>query len=432
LGLGGLVTAAVPFINAVRSTPLDLGLVTTELGKVLIPSILRKQLCAPLAQAVGVRAEDLRNLGSESERPADFVDPEPWPQAVAGDTLLHDLAALVGRHVIVDDHSKVAGALWIPLCFLVEVVDIMPLLVITSPTKRCGKSRLLTLLLKLVRRPMPGVALTAATLYRAIEKWHPTLLIDEADGLLKDSKGNDNVELRSVINASHTRDFAFVPRCVGEAHDVQNFSTWAPKALALIGRMPDSMMDRAILIQMRRKTKSEQVTRIRETPQEAFEELRSRIVRFCQDNADKIKHHTPALPAGINDRAEDCWLPLLAIADIAGGDWPELARKAAVALSADNDDADTFATKVLRALRQDFIDDRETDDDGFQITTDICDHFNQDKEAPWAHFKNGMTAELLARTLSPYKIKSDRTTHEGKQVRGYYWRKLKPVFDRYL
>src|SRR5262249_33759941 len=147
----------------------------------------------------------------------------------------------------------------------------------------------------------------------------------------------------------------------------------------------------------------EQVARIRETPQSVFDELRSKMVRFCQDNAWKIAEHTPALPAGINDRAEDCWMPLLAIADIAGGDWPELARKAAVTLSADRDDADTFATKVLRYLKEDFVEKEEAIEKGFQITTDICDHLNQDKEAPWADFKNGMTPELLARVLRPYK-----------------------------
>src|SRR5215469_2008694 len=88
-----------------------------------------------------------------------------------------------------------------------------------------------------------GVSLTAATVHRAIEKWHPTLLIDEADGMLRDNRGHDNLELRNVINSSHLRDHAFTLRCVGENHDPQRFSTWAPKAIALIGKMPDSMMD---------------------------------------------------------------------------------------------------------------------------------------------------------------------------------------------
>ena len=203
-------------------------------------------------------------------------------------------------------------------------------------------------------------------------------------------------------------------------------------AIALIGRMPDSMMDRAIPIQMRRKTIAETVARLRETPQAVFDELRSKIVRWVQDNAQQITQHAPVLPTGINDRAADCWLPLLAIADIAGGDWPALARKAAVALSADSDDDDTFTTKLLRALKQDFVDQNETGPDGFQITTDICDHLNQEKEQPWANFKNGLTPELLARYLRRYKVKSEQVMVQGNRGRGFYWKKLKPIFDRYL
>jgi hypothetical protein len=429
--LKALMAGAKPFIDIVQPTAFDLGLVFTELQKVRIPAVLREQIIRPLAKNLGVTVDELRKLGPVQQK-ADFIDPDPWPSAVAGDVLLHDLAALVNKHTVVEEYCKVAVPLWNVLSFLIDIVDIMPILVITSPERRCGKTRLLGLLAKLVRRPMPGVLLTPATVFRSIEKSHPTLLIDEADGLLKDSKGNDNVELRSLINAGHTRDFAFVPRCVGESYEVQNFSAWAPKVIALIGRMPDSMMDRSIPIQMRRKTVAETVARLRETPQAVFDELRSKIVRWVQDNEQQISQHVPVLPTGINDRAADCWLPLLAIADIAGGDWPDLARKAAVALSADSDDDDTFTTKLLRALKQDFIDQGETGPDGFQITTDICDHLNQDNEAPWANFRNGLTPETLARNLAEYKVKSERIMHGGNRVRGFYWQKLSPIFDRYL
>jgi putative DNA primase/helicase len=143
-----------------------------------------------------------------------------------GHHLLAELSALIEKHVITEDHCKVAIALWVVLSYLIDQVDILSLHAITSPEKRCGKSRLLTLLLKLVRRPIPGVSLSAAAVYRAIEKWHPTLLVDEADGVLKDSRGHDNLEMRSVINSGHTRELAFVNRCVGDNHDVQTFSTY--------------------------------------------------------------------------------------------------------------------------------------------------------------------------------------------------------------
>jgi hypothetical protein len=429
-----LLAAAKPFVETLQPTPLDLALCQSEWRKVEIPDLLREQISRGLAQRLGIKVDDLRKLSQSTRARADFVDPDPWPQPVAGHVLLAELAALVDKHVVCDDHCKTAIALWILLTYLIDSVNIMPLLAITSPEKRCGKSRLLTLLLKLVRRPLPGVSLTAATVYRAIEKWRPTLLVDEADGVLKDSRGHDNLELRSVVNSGHTRELAYVPRCEGDSHEVRKFSTWAPKAIALIGRMPDSMFDRSIPIPMKRKTKADAIARIGETPAGTFAEIQSKIVRFVEDNAAAIGSAVPPLPPGLNDRAEDCWLPMFAIADAAAGVWPDLARKAALALSADTDDSDTFTTKLLRALKKDFEDQNQNSDHGFQSTQDICTHLNQDKEAPWnsAKYKNGITDELLARRLSPYHVKSEQPTIAGKRQRGFWWKKLKPVFDRYL
>jgi len=184
-----------------------------------------------------------------------------------------ELVAIIKKHIVTEDHCRIAIALWIILSYLIDQVDIMPLLGIVSPEKRCGKTRLLSLLLKLVRRPVPGVLLTGPTVYRAIEKWHPTLLVDEADGVLKDSRGHDNLELRSVINSGHTRDMAYVPRCVGEAHDVQNLSTWAPKAIALIGRMPDSMMDRAPALRSNGNSEGQRTVNVQAEPVKKPEDL---------------------------------------------------------------------------------------------------------------------------------------------------------------
>jgi hypothetical protein len=89
-------------------------------------------------------------------------------------------------------------------------------------------------------------------------------------------------------------------------------------------------------------------------------------------------------------------------------------------------------TKLLKALKQDFIDEGEDNEQGFQSTTDICDHLNKDKEAPWADFKKEMTPELLARHLARYKVKSQRVMVNGQRDRGFPWKKLEPIFNRYL
>jgi Protein of unknown function (DUF3631)/Domain of unknown function (DUF3854) len=428
-----LLAQAKPFIETLAPTPLDLALCKSEWLKVEIPDILRSQLARPLAAQLRISVDELRKITSSVKaRTGDFIDPEPWPYPISGKMLLDDLAGLVDKHIVVDDHGKVAIALWTVLAYLVDVVNIMPNLAITSPEKRCGKSTLLELLMRLVRRPMPGVMLSPATVFRAIEKWHPTLLVDEADGLLKNARGDDNIELRSVINSGHTRAFAFVPRCEGDNHEVRNFSTWSPKAIALIGRMPDSMADRSIHIEMKRKAKTDLIAKLRETAPGVFEELRQKICRFVIDNSDAIKGVTPSFPSGLNDRAEDNWSPLFAIAEVAGGNWKDLAWKAAVALSGDHDSTDNFKTILLRALKQDFEDEKQNHDKGMLFTSDICSHLNADDEAPWQCYKNQMTPELLARRLRDHKIKSERIIIDGIRHRGLHWRDLKPVFDRYL
>jgi hypothetical protein len=432
-----LVSGAKPFIETVRKTSLDLGLVRSELTKVDLPDLLRHQLCRALGHQLGVPGEDLRAVVSQPAGvigPVFASDPDPWPDSVAGEALLHDLTGFTMRHVVTDDHSAVAVALYTVLTYLTDVVDVLPLLVILSPTKRCGKTRLLGVLARSVRRAMGCISITPATLYRSIEKWHPTLLIDEADNLLKDSKGNDNAELRSVINAGHTRDFAFVPRCAGDTHEVEGFSTWAPKVIALVGKLPDSIFDRSIPVHLRRRSKNEPVKPLRDTQASEWLELRQKLLRFAADNGDAIGRTKPALPQGMNDRAEDNWIPLLAIAEAAGGDWPNLAAKAALELSKGAEDQESIVTQLLMAISKIYQDAGMTGPSDFLSSSFIVTELNKDQEAPWRDFRKGMGISItkVASILRPFGLKSEQRQINNVRACGYPFGKLKPIFDRYI
>jgi len=125
---------------------------------------------------------------------------------------------------------------------------------VTSPEKRCGKSTVLQLLLGLVPRAIPAVNLTSASVFRVVESYRPTLLVDEGDSFLAGRE-----DLRGILNSGHCRRMAFVPRCAGDTHEPRLFSTWAPKAIALIGKLAD----RSIEIRMRRRATGEKVDRVR-------------------------------------------------------------------------------------------------------------------------------------------------------------------------
>jgi putative DNA primase/helicase len=210
--------------------------------------------------------------------------------------------------------------------------DISPLMVLVSPTKRCGKTSVLIVLYFLAPRSELSSNITGAALFRYIEDVRPTLPIDEADSFVK-----DNEELRGILNSGHTKAAAHVIRNV--KHKPRRFSTWAPKAIATIGTLADTLADRAIVVQLQRKPPTATVARLCRRDSEEFAALRSQAARWAIDNFDVLVDPEPQLPNGLNDRASDNWRPLLAIADLAGGEWPEQARRAACLLSGETQDS---------------------------------------------------------------------------------------------
>jgi putative DNA primase/helicase len=250
-----------------------------------------------------------------------FQTVEPWPEEINADQLLHEIHKTMRRFIVCSNETAITATLWIAFTWFIDQVQVAPLAVITAPEKRCGKSQLLNLFSLLCYRALVASNIAPAAVYRIIEAHAPTLLIDEADSFMR-----DNEELRGVINSGHTRQSAYVIRCVGDDHEPRQFSTWGAKALSGIGHLPETIMDRAVILELRRKLPSESVTRLRHADPEVFKRLASKLARFAADSAHAIKCARPALPDELNDRAQDNWEPLLAIADCAGGDWPRLGR----------------------------------------------------------------------------------------------------------
>jgi Protein of unknown function (DUF3631)/Domain of unknown function (DUF3854) len=435
-----LLADAQLFIGSFSKSKVDLDAVESELKKVHLSTLYRDQICKNLHEPLGVKVDLLRAVGQSQELEAKtilgFAEVEPWPDPVNADDLLHNISAVVRRHVVLDEDSLLAVTFWILLSYLTEVVDILPFLAVLSPVKRCGKTRLLTVLQRLVYKPMPSVLISAPALYRSIEKWHPTMLFDEAENFLQ-----DNHELRALLNSSHQRDQAWVPRCVGDNHDVQNFSTWSPKVIAQIGKLHTTLEDRSIVIMMRRRTKNEIVEPLRATAREEFKTIQRKITRWVADNAQKVAVTKPKMPLTLNDRAADNWSPLFAIAEVAGEDWGQSTLKAAVNLSGSDEDEDSLIIALLFSLRAFCQKRKVTEEDHLLPTLDILAALNADKEAPWADWREGagLSAEKLSNLLKPFGVKRVRkrieTSKEGTEapkIRGYKFGQLQPLFERYL
>jgi putative DNA primase/helicase len=166
---------------------------------------------------------------SDNSKLSLFQEITPYDQPVKLDELLSELSGVIRKFVVLGSYSHVALPLWIAFTYCINSVDTAPILAISSPEKRCGKTTLLSILDKLVYRPLPTASITASPLYRLIELHQPTILIDEADTFIRGTEG-----LAGIINSGHTRTAARVIRSVGDNHEPKAFSTWCPKAIALI------------------------------------------------------------------------------------------------------------------------------------------------------------------------------------------------------
>src|SRR5262249_6523439 len=258
--------------------------------------------------------------------------------------------------------ARIAMTLWAFHTHLLDTASHSPFLAFTSPQPRCGKTTAQMLMASLVYRPMPASNISPSAVFRSIETWHPTLLIDEAETFL-----GENEELRGILNSGNSKSGALVIRTVGDDHTPAKFSTWAAKTLSLIGALKPTLADRSIHIRMERKGGAEVAARITAADQTALIELRDKAARWSADSIYTVAGSDPVIPDQLHDRAADNWRHLLAIADVLGGDWPARAREAAIILSGEaadeSDDAPIMLLKDIQQLFDDNHVDRFTSED---------------------------------------------------------------------
>jgi hypothetical protein len=163
-----------------------------------------------------------------------------------GRELLDDVCNTIGRYCVLPGlHEYVAATLWCAYTHLAEVFDFAPRLVIRSPQKRCGKTRLLETVHEIVYKPLKTINATSAYIFRSLDNGPRTLIFDEVDGIFGTrTQAERNEDLRTMLNAGYQRG-ATVGRTVGPNHETKEFPTFAPAALAGIGRIPDTIEDRA-------------------------------------------------------------------------------------------------------------------------------------------------------------------------------------------
>ena len=356
---------------------------------------------------------------------------EPWRTEVDPGQMLDEVTEVILRYVVMESYQARAAALWIAMSWVIEVIEVAALALITAPEKACGKSQLLVIFGYLVARPLPAANSTASFLFRAIEMWHPTLLVDEADTFIRESE-----ELKGIINAGHTRHNAYVGRvvAVGDTFEPRLFIVWGAKAfagIALERHLPDATLSRGILFVLRRKLPHEKVGRLRHADREIFVTLARKLARFAQDFSERIRQSRPALPDVLSDRAQDNWEALFAIAECAGPKWVEYATDAALKLSNESAASTSRGNELLADIKAVFERKQVT-----RITTAdlLAALILDDTEAPWATYNRGkpLSPRQLGRLLDPYGINSKTVRFGPLTPKGFELTQFTDAFARYL
>ena len=352
---------------------------------------------------------------------------KPTPQEELGG-LLADVEKFIRLYVSMGDAECTAMALWVAHTHAIEAAECTPYLYITSPEKQSGKTRLLEALSLLVARPWFTARVSAAVLVRKVSRDIPTLLLDETDSAFKAE--NDYAEaLRGILNAGYRRG-GVASLCVkkGGEIDLQDFSVFGAKALAGIGKLPDTIADRSIRINMKRRSPGDKVERFRLRAAEAqASPLRDRLELWANSAFTKLAESSPILPEELSDRATDVWEPLFAEADMAGGEWSRRARQAAGVLSSHAiDDGLSYGSQLLRDIAL-VMNGRKAISSG-ELATALVEL----EESPWGDLRGRpLDARKLAKMLKPYGIRPHTVRLGDKTAKGYQAEDFTDAFSRY-
>ena len=354
------------------------------------------------------------------------------PDIPSGVSLLEALSAYIRRFVSLSQSQADVCALWVIHSHAIEAAAFTPYLDINSPVLRSGKTRLLEVLRLLVAKPWFTGRVTGASLVRKTEQEHPTLLLDESDAAF--NQGDYSEKLRGILNTGFERDGAY-SMCVPNGNDWESrdFSTFSPKAIAGIGKLPPTLQDRAIPIRLKRALRNEQRQRLRKRKvKPEADQLRQLVSDWSGQNLASLRQAEPQLPDELNDRQQDVCEPLLAIAQCAGGDWPQRAERALIALCRNVAEQQEGSQGV--ALLVDVMAVLSRSGADRTATQDLLKELLKIETSPWSECDRGkpLSPYGLSRLLQPFGIRPKDLRFGSATRKGYLRADFEESWARYL
>jgi Protein of unknown function (DUF3631) len=350
----------------------------------------------------------------------------PSEDPVNAATLFAAIESRILHHVAMPAHLAFVCALWIGFSWMHEHATHSPILFVTSPERDSGKSTLIGVVEFLVRRSLSSVGISGPALYRSIEKWRPTFVIDEADKAFV-----QNLDLEQATNSGWTRGQGVI-RCDPDTHEPRKFSTFCAKAIAMKGKSaPDTTLSRAIFILMKRRTRDEEIADFAHLDDAGFQRLRSQLARWATDNGAALGVAKPKQPDGFMNRVAANWKPLFAIADSLGEQAGRRAREAARRIAGVTDLPSAGVT-LLMDIKAHF----ETSTLDYVTSKRLLEVLKADEERPWAEWSKGkpITEKGVADLLHEFRIRSTEVGPRDARLKGYRkadfedaWRRYEPA-----
>ena len=351
------------------------------------------------------------------------VEYDLYEEIPPGHELIKELAAMISSYVELPDLADRLLALWVIHTYSIDRTRVNPLLYIYSPQQRCGKTTLLSVLSRLVNRPMQISGITAAALYRTVDKWRPTLLLDEADSYLK-TKSESSEALRGIINSCWSLESAWKSVCVGKNHRVVAFPTFTPIAIAGLGRLEKTyatIADRSIIIQLERKLETKKLSRLSrdDDSNTLFDDLRSKCATWVKKHGEVIggwQQPNARFLEEMDDRTRENYEVLLAISKTAM--LPDSYLADAYRANKKLDEEENVDSLLLKDINDIF----ESMDKDFVPSGTIVARLEEREDRPWGTWSYGqpMTKHALARRLKNYGIAPSKKREGQHTVRGYY------------
>jgi len=355
-------------------------------------------------------------------------DVEPWPEPVDGADLLKAIVALERDYLVLPAGAPDYLAVFTLVTHAIDAFHVAPYVAVLSPTNECGKTRLLEVLELLVRRPWRPLILTGPVLFRGVETYHPTTLVDEAE-VVRAQRSEAAENVRAILHGGYRRGVK-VERCVGDSHQLTAFDVFGPKVFAAIGDLPATLLSRCVVIQMQRRARTEPVGYWRPRVVEPRgRELQRRARRWALDHLDLLRELEVRPPDFLRDRLAEVWEPLFAVTQMVGGKWPARLEEAARHLTG-SEDGGTLAVELLRDVQA-----ACAARGGDRIASaDLAAALNDLEGRPWPDYNkgNGIRANQVARLLGDFGVTSTTIRFGDKTLKGYHVERFADAFNRYL